>query len=180
LREFVSCGTNGMTDGDFGRIYLDTNIFIMAFERRDEISVDLTQLFAAGDRGNEQRFVTSELTLAELLVKPYQERDDSLIDLYEGLILTNDWLEVLPIVPLTLRYTAVLRAQYTNLKLPDAIHLSTAIGTNCSHVLTDDHGIKGEYKLIHHRYGSAKQASPLTTVRPNVATLTSLIKSLNA
>lgn len=167
-----------MTDGDIRRIYLDTNIFIMAFERRDEISVHLTQLFAAGDRGNEQRFVTSELTLAELLVRPYQERDDSLIDLYEGLILTNDWLEVLPIGPFTLRSTAVLRAQYTSLKLPDAIHLSTAIGTNCSHLLTDDRGIKDEYELIHHRYGTTKKAPPVTILRPDETTLTSLTKSI--
>jgi predicted nucleic acid-binding protein len=161
------------------RIYLDTNIFIMAFERQDEISDHLSQLFVTGDKTGEQKFVTSELTLSELLVKPYQERDDSLIDIYESLILTNGWLEVLPIVPPTLRYAAILRSQYTSLKLPDAIHLSTAIGTNCSHVLTDDRRIKGEYELTHHRYGTAKKAPPLTTLRPDETTLTYLIKSLN-
>ncbi|MBY5652961.1 PIN domain-containing protein [Rhizobium leguminosarum] len=160
------------------RIYLDTNIFIMAFERRDETSDRLAQLLAAGDADAEPRFVTSELTLSELLVTPYRQNDDSLIDAYEGLILTSSWLEVLPIVPPTLRYAAVLRSQYGSLKLPDAIHLSTAIGANCSHILTDDRGIKDEYRLTHQRYGRTAEARPLTILRPDEPTLSSLLKSL--
>lgn len=160
------------------RIYLDTNIFIMAFERRDETSDRLAQLLAAGDADAEPRFVTSELTLSELLVTPYRQNDDSLIDAYEGLILTNSWLEVLPIVPPTLRYAAVLRSQYGSLKLPDAIHLSTAIGANCSHILTDDRGIKDEYRLTDRRYGRTTEARPLTVLRPDEPTLSSLLKNL--
>lgn len=160
------------------RIYLDTNIFIIAFERRDKTSDILSQLFVAGDGYAEPRFVTSELTLSELLVTPYRQNDDSLIDTYEGLILTNSWLEVLPIVAPTLRYAAVLRSQYGSLKLPDAIHLSTAIGANCSHFLTDDRGIKGEYQLTHRRYGQISEVRPLTVLRPDEPTLAALQRSL--
>ncbi|MBB3655802.1 putative nucleic acid-binding protein [Rhizobium sp. BK650] len=158
------------------RIYLDTNIFIMAFERRDETSDRLAQLLAAGDTDVEPKFVTSELTLSELLVTPYRQNDDSLIDTYEGLILTSSWLEVLPVAPPTLRYAAVLRSQYGSLKLPDAIHLSTAIGANCSHILTDDRGIRDEYRLIHRRYGQSAEARPLTVLRPDEPTLSSFLK----
>lgn len=160
------------------RIYLDTNIFILAFEGRDETSDRLSELLAAGDGHAEQRFVTSELTLSELLVTPYRENDDSLIDTYEGLILTNSWLEVLPIVSPTLRYAAVLRSQYGGLKLPDAIHVSTAIGANCSYILTADRGIKDEYLLTHRRYGRISTARPLTALRPDEPTLASLLKSM--
>lgn len=162
-----------------GRIYLDTNIFIMAFEQQGELSDRLAQVFSI-DGLPETKFVTSELTLAELLVKPYRENDDSLIDTYEGLILTNSWLEVVPVVQPTLRYAAVLRSQYPSLKLPDAIHVSTAIGTGCSHILTDDRGIKDEYRLRHPRYGIMKEAPPLTTIRPDEPTLHSLLQSLSS
>ncbi|MBB2674097.1 type II toxin-antitoxin system VapC family toxin [Rhizobium sophoriradicis] len=158
------------------RVYLDTNIFIIAFERRDETSDLLSQLFVASDGYAEPRFVTSELTLSELLVTPYRDNDDSLIDTYEGLILTSSWLEVLPIVPPALRYAAVLRSQYGGLKLPDAIHLSTAIGANCSHILTADLGIKDEYQLTHRKYGITK-ARPLAVLRPDELTLASLLRS---
>jgi predicted nucleic acid-binding protein len=162
---------------DISRIYLDTNIFIVAFERRDELSDRLALLFSTR-QSSQTRFVTSELTLSELLVVPYRDNDDSLIDTYESLILTNNWLEVVPVAQPTLRYAAVLRSQYRSLKLPDAIHLSTAIGTNCSHILTEDRGINGEYRLQHPRYGIVTDAPSLQTIRLDGSTLTSLLKSL--
>lgn len=52
-----------------GRVYLDTNIFIYALEGYADFIDDLTELFASIDAGN-IRAVTSELTLAEVLVRP--------------------------------------------------------------------------------------------------------------
>ncbi len=52
-----------------GRVYLDTNIFIYALEGYPTFRAVLTTLFAALDRGDLVA-VTSELTLAEALVKP--------------------------------------------------------------------------------------------------------------
>jgi predicted nucleic acid-binding protein len=160
------------------KIYLDTNVFIMAFEWRDKTSDLLSQLFASQDRAPEPKFVTSELTLAELLVLPFHQNDHSLIETYQSLISTNYWLDVAPIQIPTLRYAAVFRSQHKSLKLPDAIHLSTAIGTNCSHILTADLGIKGEYILSHPDDGRTTQTAPLTVLRPDEPTLTSLLKSL--
>ncbi|MFB9951589.1 type II toxin-antitoxin system VapC family toxin [Rhizobium puerariae] len=159
------------------KVYLDTNIFIMAFEKRDAIADILAELFTI-DTANGPKFTTSELSLSELLVTPYRENNDSLIDNYENLMISSDWLEVLPAVAPTLRYAAVMRAQYSSLKLPDAIHLSTAIGAQCSHFLTADRGIKDQYSLTHVRYGITKRASPVTVLRPDEATLNSLIESL--
>jgi predicted nucleic acid-binding protein len=160
------------------KIYLDTNVFIMAFEWRDKTSDLLSQLFAGQDRPPEPRFVTSELTLAELLVLPFHRNDQSLIDTYESLISTNYWLDVAPVQIPILRYAAVLRSQHKSLKLPDAIHLSTAIGTSCSHILTADLGIKGEYDLSHPHQRITAEAASLTVLRPDEITLTSLLKSM--
>ncbi len=163
--------------GPVRRIYLDTNIFIAAYEWRDEIGAQLFDLLGT-ERSGKPKFVSSELTLSELLVAPYKNKDDDLIQTYDGIILTSDWLEVPSVSRRILRYGALLRAAYTGLKLPDAIHLSTAIGSNCSHILTGDHGIKGIYSLPQSFATDANDVAPLTVIRPDIPTLTSLLKSL--
>ena len=51
------------------RIYLDTNVFIYALEAYPEYELSLNSLFSAIDSGK-LTAVTSELTLAEVLIKP--------------------------------------------------------------------------------------------------------------
>ena len=53
------------------RIYVDTNVFILLFERRDKVSNLLAELFLIDRTGRESLLATSELTLAELLVDPH-------------------------------------------------------------------------------------------------------------
>ncbi|CDN50491.1 type II toxin-antitoxin system VapC family toxin [Neorhizobium galegae] len=159
-----------------GKIYLDTNIFILAFENNSEISTALANLLSIDHHS--RRFATSELTLSELLVKPYRDGNDSAIDRYEGLIQTNEWLEVLPVGRQMLWYAAILRSQNVGLKLPDSIHISTAFGAGCTHLLTADMGLKDIYEITHFRYGLTKGSSPLTVLRPDETTLSSLIESL--
>lgn len=161
----------------FGKIYLDTNIFILAFENESNISTLLGNLFASD--GEYQRFATSELTLSELLVKPYRDGNDGAIDRYEGLIQANEWLEVLPVARQMLWYAAVLRSHYASLKLPDSIHVSTAFGAGCSHMLTADMGLKSTYDFTHLRYQISKRSSPLTILRPDEPTLTALLEGLS-
>ena len=161
------------------KVYIDTNIFIMAVEGEEATRAMLPSLFLV-DNSNAPAFVTSELTFSELVVKPYKERNDQLIDQYQNLILTSDWLKVVPVEMPILHYAAVLRAQYPSIKLPDAIHLSTAIGLSCSHFLTNDFGIRGEYNLTNTRYGVVKHARPLQIIRPDAETLTFLLESLSA
>ena len=59
------------------RIYLDTNIFIYALEAYPEFVSALTSLFVAIDEGK-LRAVTSELTLAEVLIKPMMDNNEDL------------------------------------------------------------------------------------------------------
>lgn len=161
------------------RVYIDTNVFITAMEGEGDTREMLPDLFLV-DSSRAPIFVTSELTFSELVVKPYKEQNDQLIDQYQNLILTSDWLNVVPVEMPILHYAAVLRAQYPSIKLPDAIHLSTAVGMSCSHFLSNDFGIRGEYNLAHTRYGVVKHAKPLQVIRPDVETLTLLLESLDA
>jgi predicted nucleic acid-binding protein len=162
------------------RVYLDTNVFIMLSEKTHRLQQLLVELIAAQPISKSPMFGTSELTLSELLVKPHQTGDDRLIHSYESLILNSEWLHVRPVDRAVLYCAAVLRAQYRHLKLPDAIHVSSAIGQGCSHFLSDDHGIKDQFDVVHRRQGGSRFAPSLTVLRPDEPTLTSLIESICA
>jgi predicted nucleic acid-binding protein len=127
------------------RVYLDTNVFIEIFEGRTSLSGLLTELILATPELRPQRFVTSELTLSELLVAPIEAGRQDLARLYDSWTITNTYLEVVPVVRDVLRDAASLRARDKTLRLPDAIHLTTAQGTQCRYFLTKDKRIKGQF-----------------------------------
>ncbi|KFL30455.1 hypothetical protein JP75_14820 [Devosia riboflavina] len=164
----------------FLRIYVDTNVFIALKETGGNLGLKLVELLARAPIGPNPLLATSELTLAELLTKPYAEGRDDLIDQYDNWIVRSDWLEVGPVTRDVLWYAAVLRSNYRGLKLPDAIHISTAIGLGCSHFLTNDMGIKDSYKVLHKRYGLTKISEPLEVVRPTVDVLDEILSDLRA
>lgn len=157
------------------KIYIDTNIFILAFENTGAATQLLRRLFAI--KSEKPLFATSELTLSELLVRPFRDANSRLVDAYDTTIASSPWLDVVPVAKLVLRHAALLRANYPSLKLPDAIHVSTAFGTECTHLLTSDTGLKHDYEIK--GANAASTRAPLTTLRPDDATLTSLIESLS-
>jgi predicted nucleic acid-binding protein len=160
------------------RLYVDTNILIALGEGTDDIS-NLLYSLVDSQAPDEQPFLcTSELSLAELLVRPYREQDETLIQLYDNWIQRqNPWLQVGPVDHQTLWYSAVLRASYRSLKLPDAIHLATAIGFECSHFLTADTRIQNRVELFHERRGIRRGPAVLDVVRPDAGTLKAILES---
>jgi predicted nucleic acid-binding protein len=123
------------------RVYLDANIFIYALEDFSAVGTKLRALFAQFDRG-ELQAVTSELTLAEILVKPLRDGDVAACESYRRVIQTSASLEVVPIGRDILLAAATLRAT-TTMKLPDAIHAATATSARCATLLTNDRGFAG-------------------------------------
>lgn len=120
------------------RIYLDTNIFIYAYEAHPPFLEVLRALFEAIERG-EIRAVTSELTLAEALVRPIQNRNRAAQRAYQFAIQNSANLVVHPLSRSILLEAARLRA-VSGLALPDAIHAATARAARCQFVLTNDAG----------------------------------------
>ena len=118
------------------RKYLDANIWIYALEGYPAFIQNLTQLFQSIERGN-LKAVTSELSLAEALVKPLQNQDLAQQMSYKQLICSSQNLSVIPVNRDVLIQAARLRAS-VNIKLPDAIHAATALLTQCSTFLTND------------------------------------------
>ncbi len=119
------------------RIYLDTNVWIYALEGFESFSRPLAELFARIDEG-ELAAVTSELTLAEVLVKPFQSNRQELERIYLDNLQTSATLTVAPVSREVLMSAARLRAQYPPLKLPDAIHAATALAHDAHTFITND------------------------------------------
>ncbi|MCD8488966.1 MAG: PIN domain-containing protein [Desertifilum sp.] len=119
------------------RVYLDTNIFIYAFEGYPEFATRLTELFTLIDEGSVSA-VTSELTLAEVLVKPFIDNNQHLQQVYQQALQSIGGLEVISIGRPVLIEAARVRSHSSSLRLPDAIHGATALLSGCSTFLTND------------------------------------------
>jgi predicted nucleic acid-binding protein len=131
----------GFLDRFAGRtVYLDANTFIYAIEQIEEFAPVVADLMSAIDRGEIQA-VTSELTLAETLVKPLREGNEELADDYAAAIQPRRALTVVPVSRDVLVAAARMRAE-TGLRLPDAIHGVTALQSSCTHFLTNDAGLR--------------------------------------
>lgn len=153
------------------RIYLDTNIFIATFERLDAVSDRLAEVFSTGLGCAGRLFTTSELTISELLVVPLHDGKKALASYYSDVLSENEWLHVCPVTKPVLVSAAGLRADRKGLRLPDAIHLATALATGCSHFLTEDNGLA---------IAGISAAPALGMLRPDEPMLKSLLESLSS
>lgn len=132
----------GLLDHIQGRkVYLDTNIFIYAIEGFEDFEDDLAGLFRAIDRG-EIEGVTSELTLAEALVKPIEEENERQQQIYKETLQSRRYFRIQPVIRTILVEAAHLRVS-TSLRLPDAIHLASAYEADCSTLITNDAEFEG-------------------------------------
>lgn len=107
------------------RIYLDSNIFIYAVERHPVSSATVKQIFESIDDGRTEAF-TSELTLAEVLVKPNERNLDQQKSAYIDIITGTPALETVPSTREIFIESAAVRAQ-TGMRLPDATHVTTSL-----------------------------------------------------
>ena len=123
------------------KVYLDANIFIYAIEGFENYKPILLRLLEMIDSGKINA-ITSELTLSECLVKPYKYNKIDIANVYERFIQSSSTLNVKGIFRDILIDAAKIRAKGVALKLPDAIHLATAISEQCKIFLTNDKGIK--------------------------------------
>lgn len=127
------------------RVYLDSNVFITAMETPGAHSDHAWWILEAVDEGT-LAAVTSEITIAEVLVKPIQLGDSALIAGYQEMMTPDSHFEVMPIRRDILVSAAQLRAQRRSIRLPDAIHIATALAASCPYLVSDDqrlHSVEG-------------------------------------
>lgn len=119
-----------------GPVYFDTNVFIYALDGHEDYAPVLERLFSTiSDKGLE--VITSELTLAECLVKPVKDGNHEAVQQFENHIQNSSMLGVKPVTRRILKGSAYAWSQL-NLKLPDAIHMATAIEHGCKTFITND------------------------------------------
>src|ERR1700761_3969267 len=125
---------NGMTEP---RVYLDANVFIYAIEGGPAVAEPLRQLFQVF-RDRRAQGVTSELTLAEVLVRAADVQRRNYLDL----IVFSRIFELRPVSREILIETSDYRRTAGMPKLPDAIHIVTAIRSGCHKVVSADLRLK--------------------------------------
>lgn len=123
-----------MSAGDYP-VYLDTNIFIFALEAEPQFGPACSKLLRAVDSGD-IRAVTSELTLAEVLVKPLQIGNAELARRFSTTIAESQ-MTLRPVSRAILYRSAEIRALHGG-RLADAIHLATAVETGCRLIVSED------------------------------------------
>ena len=125
-------------DAPASRIYLDTNVFIYALELSGGVGETCRSLLAAL-RQRPGVAVTSELTLAEATAPtPHAALPASLRRRrFVGLLVHQRFIRLEPVDRATLVETSRLR-EARPMRLPDAIHVVTAVRTGCSHVVSND------------------------------------------
>jgi predicted nucleic acid-binding protein len=121
-------------------VYVDANILIYIVEGNTALASELKQIVEALDAGV-LRAVTSELTLAEVLIGPLRTRDQDVADTYRSLLRSSKVLRTVPVSAAILERSAVIRCNSMT-SLPDAIHLATAEWAGCKYVLTEDRQLR--------------------------------------
>lgn len=123
------------------RVYLDANVFITAFEHAGARSDHAWWVLEAVEDG-EIIGATSEITLAEVLVKPVERGATDLANAYEEMIRSGPNFEVLPVRRDVLVAAAGLRARRSSVRLPDALHIATARALDCATFVSDDRRLR--------------------------------------
>jgi predicted nucleic acid-binding protein len=150
-----------MTTAESPHVYIDANILIFSIEKNPEWEPSVRPLMTAMDAAT-VKVVSSELTYAEVMVKPLAERWQVAIDRYEDVFGPGSPLDVIPVDRQVLHLAATLRARH-RLKLADAIHLASAIHAKCEVLVTHD-GPLGEAAAKHMRSRSLRELALLTDI----------------
>jgi predicted nucleic acid-binding protein len=129
-----------MTDSSSSLIYLDTNVFIKAVEGLNEAASPAKTLIQALRHGRSGIAATSEITFAEVLA-PAKRPDAMPLHMkrraYLDLLLWSGFVALIPVNRDILIETAALRAM-GRLKLPDSVHLVSAIRARCRFFVSAD------------------------------------------
>jgi len=117
-------------------VYVDAAPFIYFMEKNPTYEKPLDAFFSMMSRGEVQA-ITSAMTLAEVLVKPYRHKLWKLAQQYELIFEGTPELTLVSVDSEVGRLAAELRASYA-LLTPDAIHMATAVVHEADFFLTND------------------------------------------
>ena len=118
------------------RIALDSCIFIYQLEANSKY-VALTDIVFSWLGEPRSSAVTATVTMTEVLVPAYRQRNQKLIDNFYGLLSTYPNLEWISIDLQVADIAAQVRAEH-NLRTPDALQAATALQGQATALVTND------------------------------------------
>jgi predicted nucleic acid-binding protein len=118
------------------RVFLDTAPIIYYIENQHQYKSLLDNLFELNAQGKIM-FITSSLTVMEVLVQPIRLLKPEIANAYLKILTSSSNLEIVDLTINISKKAAELRAKY-NIKTPDAIQMATAIESQSDFFLTND------------------------------------------
>jgi len=100
-------------------VFLDTAPLIYFIEGNSAYQQILKKLFVFNDEGY-FKFLTSTVTLLEVLVKPLRDGETNVADKYTSILTNAEGIDIFDITSVIAARAASLRAIY-NLRTPDAL-----------------------------------------------------------
>ncbi len=129
-------------------VFLDTAPLIYFIEGHSTYQTILSRLFDLNDKGGFS-FITSTITLLEVLVKPLREGQTAIAKQYRNILTTASGIEIFDVTSTIAENAANLRAKY-NLKTANAMQLATCVEVTADYFLTNDNRLKmvGETNVV--------------------------------
>lgn len=126
-------------------IFLDTAPLIYFIEVNSQYQTPLNNVFKLNDSGK-ITFLTTSITLMEVLVKPFKENRFDLVSQYRNILTQSKDIQLIEISNIIAEEAANLRARYL-LKTPDAIQIATSNLLSADYFLTNDKALKTIFPL---------------------------------
>jgi predicted nucleic acid-binding protein len=121
-------------------IFIDTSPLIYYIEEHSQYLKFLRHLFTSHEEYG-YLFISSVITLMEVLVLPLRCKKNELAQRYETILTNSQSIKLVTIDNEIAKVSARLRAEYS-LKTPDAIQLATAVVYSADTFLTNDKRLK--------------------------------------
>lgn len=145
MRAFVSSAGMNKDIEDARKIYIDSNIVIYFVEGAKVFRDKAIEFFQYAElKGID--IVTSEISISECLYGAYKRENDEISEKYREIFYDIDMFQLVPIEREIVEGAAKIGARNT-LKLIDAIHLTSALDTECDVLITNDRGIRSTENL---------------------------------
>jgi predicted nucleic acid-binding protein len=122
------------------KLGLDTAPLIYLVERHPTFGPLVRALVERAESGGLE-FISSTLTLTEVLSLPLERNDEMIVSAYRSILLHSPYLHLRPIDLDVAERAARLRALH-RLKTPDALQVAVACQAGCEAFLTNDRAMR--------------------------------------
>ena len=125
---------------DVQSVGLDTSPFIYFVERNPHRVDIMREIFRRITNGR-FKAISSVITITEVLVLPFRQGNQKLVDSYNDLLFNGINFHLAAIDFAIAKTAAKLRAEH-NLRTPDALQIATALENGCDAFLCNDKNLK--------------------------------------